>query len=390
MANVDIRVGKKNAAFFSANPTLILKNGQFIFNETTSELFIGDGVTQLSSLVAINGGGGGGSGFVPYTGATQNTDLGTFSLNAKSLHVKGTGGAGHLGLKHQSSNITASASESSIGANSLGNPIWKNDGNPIENILLQSNITQTITNGVTDKAPSEDAVFDALASLSIASLTRQEFTYTTGAQTFTLSQSVSGTYAVFVNGQELNQSQYTSLGTTLTILDTLDAGDKVNILYSNVPITVNPSYTKAESDANFEPKNSNIQTKLGFITVTQAVNLDTIESDTATNNAKVSNATHTGEVTGSGALTIDKTAITNKTTVTPMSGDFVLVTDVSDSDNLKKVDIAAFIPTIYQNPSVATSNITVLQNNNIVVSRRFRINSGIKLTLNLNSRFRIL
>lgn len=57
MANVDIRVGKKDSTFFSANPTLVLKNGQLIYNETTSELFIGDGVTQLSSLVAINGGG---------------------------------------------------------------------------------------------------------------------------------------------------------------------------------------------------------------------------------------------------------------------------------------------------------------------------------------------
>lgn len=390
MANVDIRIGKKNAAFFAANPTLILKDGQFIFNSDTSELFIGDGTTQLSSLVAINGAVGG-SGFVPYTGATQNTDLGNYSLNAKSLHVKGTGGAGHLGLKHQSANITASASESSIGANSSGNPVWKNDGNPIDSLELQSNKQNSLAvDGTGVKYITVDAVNAAFSSLSIASLTRQEFTYTTGAQTFTLSQSVSGTYAVFINGQELNQSQYTSTGTTLTILDTLDAGDKVNILYSNVPITVNPSYTKAESDANFEPKNSNIQTKLGFITVTQAVNLDTIESDTATNNAKVSNATHTGEVTGSGVLTIDKTAITNKTTVTPMSGDFVLVTDVSDSDNLKKVDIAAFIPTIYQNPSIATSDISLLQNNNIVVSRRFRINSGIKLTLNLNSRFRIL
>lgn len=55
MANVDIRVGKKNSTFFSANPTLILKDGQFIFNETTSELFIGDGVTQLSALTPING-----------------------------------------------------------------------------------------------------------------------------------------------------------------------------------------------------------------------------------------------------------------------------------------------------------------------------------------------
>ena len=50
-------------------------------------------------------------------------------------------------------------------------------------------------------------------------------------------------------------------------------------------------------------------TKLDFVTVTQAVDLDTIESDTATNNAKVSNATHTGDVTGSTALTIANDAV---------------------------------------------------------------------------------
>lgn len=48
------------------------------------------------------------------------------------------------------------------------------------------------------------------------------------------------------------------------------------------------------------------KTKLGFITVTQAVDLDTIESDTATNNAKVTNATHTGDATGDTALTVVK------------------------------------------------------------------------------------
>ena len=65
------------------------------------------------------------------------------------------------------------------------------------------------------------------------------------------------------------------------------------------------------------------ETKLDFITVTQAVDLDTMESDIATNNAKVSNATHTGEVTGSTALTIasdvvtaDKLAVTGNGTAT--------------------------------------------------------------------------
>jgi hypothetical protein len=78
MANVDIRVGKKNDAFFAANTTLVLKDGQFIFNETTQELYIGDNVTQLSLLTPINGGDT--SNLVPYTGATQNVDLGTNDL----------------------------------------------------------------------------------------------------------------------------------------------------------------------------------------------------------------------------------------------------------------------------------------------------------------------
>lgn len=85
------------------------------------------------------------------------------------------------------------------------------------------------------------------------------------------------------------------------------------------------------------------KTKLGYITVTQAVDLDTIESDTATNNAKVTNATHTGEVTGATALTVDKTAITGKTLVTAAVGDHVLIADASDSDNLKRVTVQTIV-----------------------------------------------
>lgn len=51
------------------------------------------------------------------------------------------------------------------------------------------------------------------------------------------------------------------------------------------------------------------------------------------------NATHTGEVTGATVLTVDKTAISNKTLVTAAKGDHVLIGDASDSDNLKKVKV---------------------------------------------------
>ena len=52
------------------------------------------------------------------------------------------------------------------------------------------------------------------------------------------------------------------------------------------------------------------------------------------------NQTHTGEVTGATALTVASTAITNKTEVTPESGDFFLFSDTSDSGNLKKADVS--------------------------------------------------
>jgi len=78
--------------------------------------------------------------------------------------------------------------------------------------------------------------------------TRQEFSYTS-SQDFTLSNTPSAIYAVFVNGQELNSSQYSFVTTTLTIDDALESGDKINILYTPIVSGVLDYYTKAEIDA---------------------------------------------------------------------------------------------------------------------------------------------
>ena len=53
--------------------------------------------------------------------------------------------------------------------------------------------------------------------------------------------------------------------------------------------------------------------------------------------AVTQNATHTGEVTGSTTLTVDPTAITNKSGATVAGGDLVLIADIDDSNNLKQV-----------------------------------------------------
>jgi len=101
------------------------------------------------------------------------------------------------------------------------------------------------------------------------------------------------------------------------------------------------------SDASALIKNDADNTKLigfdasGITTATERTitmpDADVDLGDIATNNAKVTNATHTGDVTGSGALTLASVAITGQSTVTVDDADFVLISDTGDSGNLKKV-----------------------------------------------------
>lgn len=80
----------------------------------------------------------------------------------------------------------------------------------------------------------------------------------------------------------------------------------------NAAITATHSHTnKAVLDAITASFTTDQETKLSHIKVTQAVDLDTMESDITANNSKVSNATHTGDVTGATALTITSKAVTN-------------------------------------------------------------------------------
>jgi hypothetical protein len=82
-------------------------------------------------------------------------------------------------------------------------------------------------------------------------LTRQEFTYS-GSQNFTLLANPSYTYGVFVNGQELNSSQYSITTNVLTILNTLQIiggiPDSVNIVYGETAPGILDYYTKAQVD----------------------------------------------------------------------------------------------------------------------------------------------
>lgn len=95
------------------------------------------------------------------------------------------------------------------------------------------------------------------------------------------------------------------------------------------------------------------RTKLTQITVNQPVNLDTMESDIAANNLKVTNATHTGEVTGAGFLTISNDVVDNQKLTNMATGtvkgrvsagtgnpeDIDIDTDLKSALNLTNADV---------------------------------------------------
>jgi hypothetical protein len=134
--------------------------------------------TLIGATLNIPNYGSGLTGYVPYTGATQDVDLGAFKLNAQSLHAKGTGGLGHLGLKHQSASATASANEVSLFADSLGDLSWLNG-----NLYLSKFITSGNTAARSYTFPNANGTLPLLEST-------QTFT---GANTFTQSIIINGT-----------------------------------------------------------------------------------------------------------------------------------------------------------------------------------------------------
>ncbi len=241
-----------------------LLNGKFdnpIGNNT--QYLDGSGTpTTFPTIPSVNG-------LVPYIGATQDVDLDTNGLNTKFVKIEGTAGAGHLNLKHQSSNATAGGQQTALFAGSDGELYYKNDGLTLQQIASRfytdSKVEDAIVNGVTTIAPSQNAVFDALALKAnltqVGNLLREEFTFS-GSQTFTLANNYGQVYSVEVQGQgALSNSQYALVSPNqITINDTLDSDDYIVVIYSNAIAGIQPYYSQAEVDALLSLKSNSNQT----------------------------------------------------------------------------------------------------------------------------------
>ncbi len=110
---------------------------------------VNDAVEALEAKVGINGSAVTSShdykiaqldtNKVPYTGATNDVDMGVFSVNAESFLVTGSAGAGHVHLKHQSIDATATGSSTALFADVNGDLKYKNDGAYYTTFVTSSN-----------------------------------------------------------------------------------------------------------------------------------------------------------------------------------------------------------------------------------------------------------
>lgn len=83
-------------------------------------------------------------GYVPYTGATQDVDLDANKLSARSVYIEGTNGAGHLHLKHQNADATATGQSTALYADSNGDLKYKNDNDYYTTLKTSSNTADRV------------------------------------------------------------------------------------------------------------------------------------------------------------------------------------------------------------------------------------------------------
>lgn len=151
--------------------------------------------------------------------------------------------------------------------------------------------------------------------------------------------------ALLTAGADNVKDSHIDFGTGATQVSAVDiviADVGVIITATEVEAALQENRTAIDLNTAKVTYNSTDSTKVGFITVIQPVDLDTMESDIAANNSKVTNATHTGDATGDTALTLGNSAISGKTVVTAIGTDYVLIGDTSDTGNLKRALISDF------------------------------------------------
>lgn len=118
---------------------------------------------SITGQEIINGGSG---VYVPYTGATQDVDLDANKLSAESVYIEGTNGAGHLHLKHQNADATATGQSTALFADVNGDIKYKNDNDYYTTLKTSLNTADRVYTfpDVSGVVALQEIVFDKKAT----------------------------------------------------------------------------------------------------------------------------------------------------------------------------------------------------------------------------------
>lgn len=186
--NAEIKMQGNNDAWFTTNAAVVYPANVVIYH-TDGRYKYTDGVTALSALTFRGAGGSATWGGITGTLSNQ-TDLQTVLNNKEPL-------------KGSDDNYVTDAQLVVIG-NTSGTNTGDNAANTTSNTYADGKVADSITNGVTTIAPSQNAVFDALALKATIAQLPYDISYykKTGAATFKQYYT-----------QALNASAFSTLGT---------------------------------------------------------------------------------------------------------------------------------------------------------------------------------
>jgi hypothetical protein len=254
VTSVDLSVPTPVNPAFSVSGNPITTSGTLAISANgTSAQYI-DGTGALQTFPSL-------TGYVPYTGATQDVDLDTFKLSTKSVYITGTAGNGHLHMKHQSADATATGQSTVLWADSNGDIKWKNDGQWKTTLKTSSNTADRVytfpdldctlvptTRSISTTPPlTGGGDLSADRTLSIANAAADGSTK--GAAAFTASDfddNGSGLISIdYTNGQKATASQPGFLtAADWTTFNSKPAGDSIVFASSpnNITHTTGTSY----------------------------------------------------------------------------------------------------------------------------------------------------
>ena len=329
-----IRISDASTAFEQNIPI-----GKQVYNIETNELWVAtQGIINTATLTSASGSfsliNGSGSTNLSEGSATSTTVvINSNTGNDATLNSASTSRAGLL----------SKAKFDEIATNSLKT-------SNISTSLSVGTINST-TIGITSDGGVDDVIIPAATGSTAGVLTTAKWAeiVTNSLKTTNANHSgdVSGSLVLTIGNDKVDKA-HINWGTGASQVSTADIPEQTNLFYTDARVTLNSSVVSNSAKTGISPQQTaDIITNNSKISYTDAAQV-------SANTSKVSNATHSGDVTGSTTLTIGSDRVDESHINWGTSASQISTNDIPEQTNLFYTDIR-----VAANPAVAANTAKV-------------------------------